>query len=983
MAVTNKYIIIRRDQRIEGVVIESEGLTIGRLQGNDLVLNNRAVSLTHAGIKEISGEYWLFNLSSSHNTVLNGKPIEQAPIADGDVAEIRPYLLRLEKSQDGLRITVEIEADSIVSEDKATTGKLALGPALAISPSSLDERALNVYWEKRKREAGKVAEKTPLSPRGERKIGKAQFNWIPTLDLKQPWRNSYFIWGGFAVTTLSFIALVWYKQAFSPGPTAAIHNRAVPSSSSKAIRANGGSCYECHGVAVDKNDKCVACHQTVRFIPTISEAHRREGIGCAGCHSEHRGNASESALLRPDLCAECHNDRYRIKTGERAGSVLGDPHGGVFGYPKANGMWKWKGLPAEEWRNKNLPEMLASRPASEQFHAVHRTIYMPGDGHRRMACRDCHAAGIPVGNKPDASPRNACAACHVKTSSASETLLTASCVTCHQQHGRSRDLAALVSSVSGDYQRLKLQAIHGAAIGQNPIRSEAREFSSRENKAAVASNSSLLNLGGLSWRRRVGLIAVLPVIGLVSLVVYALRARLSLEEAPPDETGRALEGKPVGAPAGEMDWASLEAEGLVYPHPVIDPLLCIGCHACVEACPHDVLDIVGGVAMPVALDQCMEDTSCMVECPTSPKACVVVNTKKTIPPRKVPRRDQSLMTNVTGVYLIGDVSGVPLIKNAINEGARVIDYIIEDLRAEGTGAEAEYDVAIIGVGPAGLSATAMASQRGLKYVAIEQNKIATTIRSYPAGKYVFFKPDTVETQGVIPLQGVGGIKEEMLQWWYDVVKTCGLVIHEEESCRKIEPNGRGFTVITEKDGGKARMTYQVRKIILAIGNHGSPMRLQVAGEDLKVLARPTDGPAFWDDKVKFKLSDSDDYVNRKLIVVGAGNSAVEAAIALTGFTREGDLITFTRGNEVTLVVRSDFKGDLKLGNKIDIYDCIEAGRIKVFFRTAVKEIREKEVALMDARTNAETTRLPNDYIFALIGGEKPTKFLESLGVKVG
>lgn len=95
-------------------------------QSDDLVLNNRAVSLTHAGIKEISGEYWLFNLTSSHNTVLNGKPIEQAPIADGDVAEIRPYLLRLEKSQDGLRITVEIEADSIVSEDKATTGKLAL-----------------------------------------------------------------------------------------------------------------------------------------------------------------------------------------------------------------------------------------------------------------------------------------------------------------------------------------------------------------------------------------------------------------------------------------------------------------------------------------------------------------------------------------------------------------------------------------------------------------------------------------------------------------------------------------------------------------------------------------------------------------------------------------------------------------------------------------------------------------------------------------
>ena len=122
---------------------------------------------------------------------------------------------------------------------------------------------------------------------------------------------------------------------------------------------------------------------------------------------------------------------------------------------------------------------------------------------------------------------------------------------------------------------------------------------------------------------------------------------------------------------------------------------------------------------------------------------------------------------------------------------------------------------------------------------------------------------------------------------------------------------------------------------------------------------------------------------RSCIVVGAGNSAIEAAIALTGFTREGDQIKFTRDNEVTLVIRSDFKGDLKLGNKIDVYDCIEAGRIKAFFRTAIKEVKEKEVVLMDARTKEEKSRIPNDYIFALIGSEKPTKFLEGLGIRIG
>ncbi|MGE0126747.1 MAG: NAD(P)-binding domain-containing protein [Blastocatellales bacterium] len=968
MATTNKYIIVRRDQRIEGVVIESEGLTIGRLQGNDLVLNNRAVSPTHAGIKEIDGEYWFFNLSSSHNTALNGKLIDQASITDGDVAEIRPYLLRFEKREDGLRIVVEIEADSIIAGDKV----VAVEPA-PVSAARLDEQALKVYWEKRKREAGKVAEKPLLSPRGERKIGKAQFNWVPTLDLKQPWRNSYFIWGGIVVTAFSFIAMVGYSQAYSPGPTAAVHGKILPSSSTVAIRANTGSCYECHAVAVSKDDKCAACHQTQHFTPSISEAHRREGIGCSDCHSEHQGRDSASALLKAGLCVDCHNDGYRIKTGEKAGSILGDPHGDTFGYPKVNGVWKWKGLTAEEWRNRNLPEMLALRPASEQFHAVHRTIYKPGASANRMACRDCHAAGIPEKNDLDTLPREACAACHVKSSPSGEAFLAASCLTCHQQHGRSRDLTALVASVSGDFQRLKQQAINRAENDRNF--SQSVKSSARENTAAFTSNSLPRNFGGLPWWGWIGLIAALPIAGFVFLAAYTIRSRLPLDEIKPDESKE--------SEAGLSDGSNIESEELVYPHPVINPLLCIGCHACVEACPHDVLDIVGGVAMPVALDQCMEDTSCMVECPTSPKACVVVNTKKVIPPRKVPRRDQSLMTNVPGIYLIGDVSGVPLIKNAINEGARVIDCVVEALQAEPSAAESEYDVAIIGIGPAGLSAAAIAKQRGLKYVAIEQNKIANTIRTFPAGKYVFFKPDTAEAIGLIPLQGVGEIKEEMLQSWFDVVKTSGLEIHEEESCKKIEPNEHGFTVITEKDGGKARMTYQTRKVILAIGNHGSPMRLQVPGEDQKILVQPETGPEFLDDKVKFKLSDPGDYVNRKCIIVGAGNSAIEAAVALTGFMREGDQFTFTRDNEVTLVVRSDFKGDLKLGNKMDVYDCIEAGRIKVFFKTAIKEIREKEVTLMDARSKAETTRLPNDYIFALIGSEKPTKFLESLGIKIG
>src|SRR5262249_48208926 len=157
----------------------------------------------------------------------------------------------------------------------------------------------------------------------------------------------------------------------------------------------------------------------------------------------------------------------------------------------------------------------------------------------------------------------------------------------------------------------------------------------------------------------------------------------------------------------------LDLDGLPYPHPVINVSTCIGCHACVDACPHDVLAIVNGKAAPVALEQCMEDTSCEVECPTVPKSCFVVNTTKKIPKRKVPERDQKFMTNVPGIYLIGDVSGVPLIKNAINEGGTVVDYVVEDLRGSQNGS-ADYDVAIVGIGPAGLSANANAPSTGIE-----------------------------------------------------------------------------------------------------------------------------------------------------------------------------------------------------------------------------------------------------------------------------
>jgi hypothetical protein len=156
-----------------------------------------------------------------------------------------------------------------------------------------------------------------------------------------------------------------------------------------------------------------------------------------------------------------------------------------------------------------------------------------------------------------------------------------------------------------------------------------------------------------------------------------------------------------------------------------------------------VLAIVDGTAKAIAPDLCMEDTACQAECPVNPKACIIINTAKEVRSMPTPTRDGStFQTNVPGCFIIGDVSGVPLIKNAVKEGADVIAHIASELKGAPPEPRAEYDVAIIGIGPGGASAAAAASEAGLRYIGIEQDKVLSTIDLYPKGKYIFFKPDT-------------------------------------------------------------------------------------------------------------------------------------------------------------------------------------------------------------------------------------------------
>ncbi|MEO6654576.1 MAG: NAD(P)-binding domain-containing protein, partial [Pyrinomonadaceae bacterium] len=593
--------------------------------------------------------------------------------------------------------------------------------------------------------------------------------------------------------------------------------------------------------------------------------------------------------------------------------------------------------------------------------------------------------------------------------------------------------------------------------------------------------------GGLSW---IGWASILFVgFGIGFLVIFndSARAfgffRTRDKKAEPPANVRTLA-------SAELKELGLDKyRGPSYPHPVIFPERCIGCQACVDACPHDVLAIVDGTAAAVAPDLCMEDTACQAECPVNPKACIVINTAKDVRSMPTPTRDGStFQTNVPGCFIIGDVSGVPLIKNAVKEGAEVVAQIATELTTAGQEPKADYDVAIIGIGPGGASAAAAASAAKLRYVGIEQDKILSTIDLYPKGKYIFFKPDTKDWFGGIPVAGLGlakakyggdsldnesifealgfdlnnlvhdqtpelhsellaqipvslreelsprlsekiekelkkkiadflrskgsgdwanlykthfpsdaanlmfGFKsdiadqlqtkipgdqrENILSVWLGNLSEKGVSINENESCKAVNraEDGDYFVINTERGADKSVQTYKARRVIIAIGLRGAPNKLRLPNEDLKITI---DGRE--EKKVIYVLSNPMDFRGKNIVVVGGGNVAVEAAVDLVA-TRDGAAISHRKPedmNKVTLLVRDYLAPTVKFGNKLQLYNCADDGVIDLRFGVGIKEMREHELVLENVVTKQGAGTIPNDYVFALIGGERPNRFLES------
>jgi len=302
-------------------------------------------------------------------------------------------------------------------------------------------------------------------------------------------------------------------------------------------------------------------------------------------------------------------------------------------------------------------------------------------------------------------------------------------------------------------------------------------------------------------------------------------------------------------------------------------------------------------------------------------------------------------SNVKDLFIIGDLSGAPVVKLAMEHGNNVAEHIasLPDARTSKSGA---WDVIVVGAGAAGLNAALVAQDKGLRVLVLEKNKVANTIEDFPEGKWVYAEPDSRPPKGKLWLDGAR--KEDLLTRWHQIIRDNKLNVRSEEGVTGIRrEKDAHFTVTTPKE------SYTARRVILATGQRGNPRKLGVPGEDRE--------------QVYHRLYSPGHYQGEDILVVGGGNSAVEAAV------------TLAERNRVTLSYRGPELSRVFKDNERKLREAVDAGRVQVIYNSKVKSFGERTCAIEAAGAVRE---LPYQHAFVLVGAELPTDFLKSLGLKL-
>jgi len=378
-------------------------------------------------------------------------------------------------------------------------------------------------------------------------------------------------------------------------------------------------------------------------------------------------------------------------------------------------------------------------------------------------------------------------------------------------------------------------------------------------------------------------------------------------------------------------------------HPVVNPDICIGSGACISACPeHDILGLVNGQARTINASRCVGHGACFHACPVEAITLCIGTEKRGV---DLPHISQQFETTIPGIFIAGELGGMGLIKNAVEQGKQAMSYLSEKLDKR---IKAEFDVVIVGAGPAGISATLEARKRNLKSVTLEQDTLGGTVSNFPRAKIVMTSPMDLPLHGKVKLAETS--KLELLDLWNEVLSKNNIRINEQEKVENIEKQNNTFIVQTNKNH------YSTKSILLSIGRRGSPRKLGVPGEEKE--------------KVAYRLLEPELIHDQKILVVGGGDSAIENALLLAD-----------ENNEVTLSYRSNSFSRIKPKNLERINQAIKNKKVNVILNSEVSDILDNSV-IMRVKDVPDPKVIENDLVFIFAGGILPTKFLEEIGIKI-
>ena len=376
-------------------------------------------------------------------------------------------------------------------------------------------------------------------------------------------------------------------------------------------------------------------------------------------------------------------------------------------------------------------------------------------------------------------------------------------------------------------------------------------------------------------------------------------------------------------------------------HPMIDPMRCICTSNCVAVCPEEVIGIRDGRAVAIAAGSCIGHGLCERSCPMDAIQLVYGTEKRGV---ELPRLRENFETNVPGLHIVGELGGMGLIGNAFEQGSQCVRWIARHKSRH----DADFDIVIVGCGPAGLSAALHAREHGLRYLALEREDVGGTVRHYPRNKVVMTRPVKVPGFGKLDFQEIS--KEELISLWEQIVERTSL---EVETGRRVERVERrtpeSFVIATDV------AEWSAHKVVLAIGRRGIPRKLGVPGEAATHVA--------------YALREPEIFRDQSIVIVGGGDSAVEAALALSA----------QPGNRVVISYRGAAFSRIKEKNRSALTAAISEGVVKVIYESQVTEILHDHVRL--ATVNGRLT-IPAERVFVFAGGELPSRFLKQCGIEI-